>query len=330
MTHSPRTVMRIYFHLQDDELYERLLAVLEGITPRVQPHPADWSADVDLTGALRYWNQDAEGLAALIRLRTLALYGIQSSAGVGPSRMVAAMAAAVTPPGSTTVVANSSYDIAAFLRPQRASALSGVGPATARTLARYGIHTVGDIADTQLATLQRILGTAAGRQAYDRAHGTDDRPVVPAAAPKSITGTHRFVRDELDPDQHHRTVLGLAEQLGVQLRDQRAVCQALTLAVTYADRTTTTRTRTLAEPTAHTPALADTGRDLLASLGLQRARVRAFSLRAERLIPAEQATHQLTLDTRDDKARDLETALDRARARYGPGIAGSAAAYRAL
>lgn len=168
-----------------------------------------------------------------------------------------------------------------------------------------------------------------GRQAYDRAQGTDDRPVVPAAAPKSITGTHRFVRDELDPDQHHRTVLGLAEQLGVQLRDQRAVCQALTLAVTYADRTTTTRTRTLAEPTAHTPALADTGRDLLASLGLQRARVRAFSLRAERLIPAEQATHQLTLDTRDDKARDLEAALDRARARYGPGIAGSAAAYRA-
>ncbi|MFF0400170.1 hypothetical protein ACFYSJ_31170 [Streptomyces sp. NPDC005248] len=56
--------------------------------------------------------------------------------------------------------------------------------------------------------------------------------------------------------------------------------------------------------------------------------VRAISLRAERLIPAEQAVHQLTLDTRDDKARDLEAALDLARARYGPGVAGAAAAYR--
>ncbi|WP_411088074.1 hypothetical protein [Streptomyces sp. 061-3] len=52
MTTSPRTVMRIFFHLHepDDEMYEQLLALLEGITPRVQAHPADCSADVDLTG----------------------------------------------------------------------------------------------------------------------------------------------------------------------------------------------------------------------------------------------------------------------------------------
>ncbi|MER5556152.1 helix-hairpin-helix domain-containing protein [Streptomyces sp. NPDC002793] len=328
MTTSPRTVMRIYFHLQDAELYEQLLAVLEGITPRVQAHPADSSADVDLTGALRYWDRDPEGLAAVIRLRVLALYGIQTSAGVGPSRTIAAMAAAVTPPGAATIVGNTSFEVAAFLRPRRASALPGIGPATARTLTRYGINTVGDIADTPLATLQRILGIAAGRQAHDRAHGTDDRPVIPAAASRMITRTHRFDRDELDPDQHHRSVIGLAEHLGSQLRDTHAVCHALTLTVTYADHTTTSRTRTLTEPTAHSPALVDTGRELLTGLGLQRARVQAISLRAERLQPAEHAPHQLTLDPRDDQARSLEAALDRARTRFGTGIAGSAAAYR--
>ncbi|WP_443061126.1 hypothetical protein [Streptomyces sp. NBC_00464] len=67
---------------------------------------------------------------------------------------------------------------------------------------------------------------------------------------------------------------------------------------------------------------------LLALLGLQRARVRTISLRAERLLPAEQAVHQLTLDSSEDKARDLEAALDRACARYGPGIATTAAASR--
>ncbi|MER6240035.1 hypothetical protein ABT185_28945 [Streptomyces clavifer] len=199
-----------------------------------------------------------------------------------------------------------------------------MGPATARTLTRYGINTVGDIADIPLAILQRILGTAAGRQA----HGTDDRPVIPAAAPRTITRTRRFDRDELDPDQHHRTVLGLAEQLGSQLRDTHAVCRALTLTVTYADRTSTSRTRTLAEPTAHTNALADTGRELLTGLSLQRARVQAVSLRAERLQSTEHAPRQLTLDPRDDNARRLEDALDRARTRFGTGIAGSAAAYR--
>lgn len=84
----------------------------------------------------------------------------------------------------------------------------------------------------------------------------------------------------------------------------------------------------MAEPTAHTLGLAATGRELLALLALERARVRAISLRAEQLAPAEDATRQLTFDTRDDEVRDLEAALDRARTRYGPGIAGAAAAYR--
>ncbi|MER7810302.1 helix-hairpin-helix domain-containing protein [Streptomyces sp900116325] len=237
------------------------------------------------------------------------------------------MAAAVTRPGAATIIGHSPYEIATFLRPQPAAALPGVGPAMARSLARYGITTVGDIADTPLATLQRILGTTA-RQVHERAHAHDDRPVVPTAAPKSISASHRFDRDELDPDQHHRTLLGLIEQLGAQLRDEHSVAQAVTLTIAYADRTSTTRTRTLAEPTAHTPDLGATGLELLAFLGLQRARVRVMSLRAERLIPAEQAVHQLAIDTRDDKARDLEVALDRARARYGLGVAGAAAAYR--
>ncbi|MFE6713896.1 hypothetical protein [Streptomyces sp. NPDC057695] len=329
MTTSPRTLMRIHFHLPepDPAVYEQLLALLADITPQVQAHPADFSADADLTGALRYWGQDAAGLVGVIRLRALALHGVRTSAGAGPSRMIAAMAAALAPPGAAITVAPTAYDTAAFLRPQPAAALPGIGPAAARALGRLGITTVGDIADT-LATLQRILGIAAGRQAHDRARGIDDRPIVPAAAPKSLG--HRFDHDELDPDRHHRTVLGLTEHIGAVLRSERQVAQGLTLAATYADRSHTTRTRSLAAATAHGPALAATARDLLASLGLQRARVRTLALRAERLQPAETATQQLTLDIRDDRAHDLEAALDRARARYNPRIVGRAAAYRGV
>lgn len=329
MTHSPRTLMRIHFHVTEpaDGLYEQLLAVLDTITPRVEPHPADWSADLDLTGALRYWARDPEALVGVIRLRILALHSVQSSAGAGPNRMIAAMAAALTPPGTATVIGHSPYEIATFLRPQPASALPGIGPASTKCLARYGIHTVGDIADTPLDTLQRILGTSA-RQTQDRARGRDERPLTPAAAPRSISTTHPFNRDELDHGRHHAALLGLTEKLGSRLRDEHSIAQALTLTVTYADRTSTTRTRTLPEATAHTPHLAQAGLELLALLGLQRARVRSISLRAERLLPAKQAAQQLTLDTRDDKSRDLEAALDRARARYGDGIAGTATAHR--
>lgn len=325
-----RAIVRVRFHTaqRDEELYEQLLDVLTDVSPRVEPLPADWSAYIDLGGALRFWGSDIEGLTSVIRLRLVALHGITSSAGAGPTRSIAAMAAAVTPPGATTIVHDDPYEIACFLRPRPAAALPGIGPKTARTLTRYGITTIGDLADTPPSTLQRILGAPAARHLHALAHGVDDRPIVPTAAPKSLSTSHRFDRDELDPDRHRRTVLALAEDLGAHLRKAGEIAQALTITLTYADRTHTARTRTLPEATAHTPALAGLARDLLAGLGLQRARVRAIALRAERLRPAEHGAQQLTFDPRDDKLRRIEDVLDRARARYGPHIAGAASAYR--
>ncbi|NEB54107.1 hypothetical protein G3I48_17725 [Streptomyces griseus] len=325
----PRATLRIHFHAAErsEELYGQLLAVLDSISSRVEPLPADWSAYVDLTGALTYWGRDVEGLVAVLRLRLLALHGVQCSAGAGPTRSIAAMAADVTPPGAATVVRDDPYEVVAFLRTKPASALPGIGPRTARTLARYGITSVGDIADTQLPTLQRILGASAARLAHDRAHNIDERPVVPGAAPRTVSASHRFDRDELDTERHHRAVLGLVQDLGGRLRAGREIAHALTLTVTYADRSQTARTRALAEPTAHTPALAATARALLTGLGLQRARVRALALRAERLRPAEDTVHQLTLDDRDTRLRRIEAALDQAATRYGTGVAGAASAF---
>jgi hypothetical protein len=80
------------------------------------------------------------------------------------------------------------------------------------------------------------------------------------------------------------------------------------------------RSRALPEPTGHTAALADTAYRMYASLGLQRARLRAVALRAEGLGPAELAAHQLTFDPDDEKARRIEEITDLARERFGPGV----------
>ncbi|WP_329467433.1 DinB/UmuC family translesion DNA polymerase [Streptomyces sp. NBC_01431] len=92
----------------------------------------------------------------------------------------------------------------------------------------------------------------------------------------------------------------------------------------YADNSTTTRSHRLPEATAHSAALARTTQDLYQSLGLQRARVTAVSLRADGLAPADHAHHQLLLDPGDDKARRIEQVADAARAKYGPHAIGPA------
>lgn len=318
LSSQSKAVLQIHFHHRPGpELYEQLLELLQGLTPRVQALPPD-AAVLDITGALRFFDQDAYGLAQVARLRALALHGVQSTAAVGPNRMLAAMAAAATPPGRTIALDPDPDAITAWLRPRPVTALPGVGPATAQTLNRFGLRTIADLADTPLSTLQRILGTGTARTLSTRAHGIDTTPLLPHGTSPSTTAERRFTQDELDPAQHRRALLALTEQLGARLRSAGQVCRALVLTVRYADGGTTSRTRALTEPTAHTPILTDAAYALHTGLNLQRARVRSLALRAEGLALAETASRQLFLDLREDKARWLEAAADRARARFGP------------
>ncbi|MEU3459246.1 hypothetical protein ABZ721_04725 [Streptomyces sp. NPDC006733] len=321
MQPAPRPILHAHFHggtRDDPALYQQLLEVLQGISPRVQALEPD-GAQMDLTGALRYFDRSPRDLAELIRMRVVALHGVQVTLAVAGNRLLAGMAAAVTPPGGITVIGHDPHDIAAFLRPQPVSALPGVGPATARTLVRHGLHRIGDLADAPLLTTQRLLGATTGRSLHDLAHGRDPRPVTPRAVGRSVGADHHFDRDELDPDQHRRVLLDLSDRLGSRLRSQAQITGGLSLTARYADRSTTTRTRSLPEPSAHGDDIRATVYELYAALGLQRARVRSLGVRAEQLRPAHAAAQQLSLDQVRENRLAVEPAVDRANARFGPG-----------
>ncbi|WP_314173083.1 DNA polymerase Y family protein [Streptomyces winkii] len=311
---------------EDRPEFSVLLGLLADFTPVVQALPPD-AALADVRGALRYFESDAPGLARLIRLRALARYGTDCTVGVAVNPLLARMAAHSGPAGSVRVVRPG--ESAGFLARKPVGALHGVGPATARTLCSYGLDTVGRVAGTAPATLQRILGAKAGRLLHERARGIDPTPVVPGEPARSEKSEFRFGRDEIDPAERRRALLTLADELGFRMRTGGQAARALTLIVRYADRAVTTRTRTLAGPSAHTPALTAAAYALHDGLGLQRARVRAVALRAEELMPAELAARQLSLDPREEKARRAEAAADRARLRFGAGAAHPAGLFHA-
>ncbi|MDT0345502.1 DNA polymerase Y family protein [Streptomyces litchfieldiae] len=304
--------------------YPALLRLLHGITPVVQALPPD-AALADVRGALRYFGRDAARLAALIRVRTLALHGTDCVIGVAANPLLARLAADGLGGPGVAEVPDDPAAVAAFLAGLPTDALHGVGPATARALSSYGLDTVGRVAAAPPATLQRILGAATARRVHALARGVDPTPVTPSAPPRSASAEHRFGHDELDPGTRRRALLTLADELGYRLRGEGQVARSLTLTVRYADRSATTRGRTLPEPTAHTPALAGLAYALHDALGLQRARVRAVALRAEDLVDAAHAARQLSLDPADERRRRAEAAADRARRLFGRKAAGPAA-----
>lgn len=325
---APRAVMCLRMRPADGrplgaEAYAGVLALLEGLTPAVQALPPD-GALADVGAALRYFGCDAVRLAAVVRVRSLALYGVDCTVGVAGNPMLARAAVREARPSGTLVIPDEPAAAVGFLAGKPVTVLEGIGPKAARTLCSYGLDSVGRVAAAPPAALRRILGARLGREVGERALGIDRTPVRPGAAARAVAGERAFDRDELDPVRHRRALLSLTQELGAKLRTREEgggqVCRSLSLTVRCADRSTLTRTRTLAEPTAHTDALTATAYALYASLGLQRARVRALSLRAEDLIPAERAARQLTFDPRDEKARRLEAVTDRVRARFGPHV----------
>ncbi|MEU3617216.1 hypothetical protein ABZ725_33660 [Streptomyces sp. NPDC006872] len=305
-----------------------LLGLLEEFTPVVEALPPD-GALADLRGAERYFGRSAVELASVIRVRALALHGVDCVIGAGAGPLSARMALRAARPGVTCAVPEG--EVREFLAGQPVAALPGVGTATARTLGEYGLDTLGRVAAAPLSTLQRLIGVKAGRELHEKANGVDRGRVVPNAVSRSLATERPFGRDEVDPDRHRRALLSAAEELGARLRALEKVCGALTLTVRYAGlphsrtgssggtSTATTRSRTLKEPTAHSAALTRTAYGLYEALGLQRARVRAIALRAEALGPAEQASYQLTFDPVDEKVRRVEEVADRVRAKFGPG-----------
>ncbi|MEU4928837.1 hypothetical protein AB0G54_20335 [Streptomyces yokosukanensis] len=313
------TILCVRFQLPP--MYEAalpgLLGLLEDFTPVVEALPPD-GALADLRGAERYFGRSAVELASVIRVRALARYGVDCMIGAGPGPMLARVALRDARPGVTCAVPEGPGGSAEFLAARPVSALPGVGAATARTLGEYGLDTLGLVAGAPLSTLQRLIGARAGRELREKASGIDRGRVVPNAVSRSLMTERAFDVDELDPDRHRRALLSAAEEIGGRLRAVEEICRTLTLTVRYADGSSTTRSRTLREPTAHSAALTKAAYGMYEALGLQRARVRALALRAEGLASADQASYQLTFDPVDEKVRRIEEVADRARAKFGP------------
>ncbi|HYT27043.1 MAG TPA: DNA polymerase IV, partial [Actinomycetota bacterium] len=138
----------------------RVMRVFRDLTPLVEPLSLD-EAFLDVAGARRLFG-DAVRIARLLRARVAAETGLPLTVGVAGNKFLAKLASTRGKPDGLLVVPPSrALD---FLHPLPAEALWGAGRATIERLARYGLRTVGEVAATPRATLERVLGTAAGGQ----------------------------------------------------------------------------------------------------------------------------------------------------------------------
>ncbi len=287
------------------------------VTPLVEAISLD-EAFLDVSGATRRLGSPLQ-IAEHLRARVADEQRITCSVGVAASVSVAKLASRRAKPDGVVVVPPDA--VTGFLHPLDVGELWGVGEKTRAQLHRLGLVTVGDVAHTPPATLQRAVGAAMGSHLHELAWGTDRRAVTARHSThepdKSMGADETFGRDTDDPEVVRRELLRLSAKVTGRMRAAGMAGRTVTIRVRFADFTTITRSRTLAEATDVTAEVHATATRLFRGLGLQRARIRLVGVRVEGLLPRSKVQRQLVLGAREHGWPEADRAVDRAALRFG-------------
>src|SRR5512132_1078561 len=148
-------------HFKD---YQRLgdaaIKVIGDFTPLVERISID-EAFADAAGCTHRFGTPAE-IAAAIRRRVRDELALPISVGVARTKHLAKLASQVAKPDGLVVVDPETE--LAFLHGLTVTLMWGVGPATEARLAKIGITTIGQLAESSPAAVEQLLGHAAGKQ----------------------------------------------------------------------------------------------------------------------------------------------------------------------
>jgi DNA polymerase IV len=288
----------------------RFREILLSVSPAVEPLSLD-EAFVDVSGGTLLFGSPAE-IGARIRRAITGELSLTASVGVGPTKLVAKLASTRSKPDGLLVIL--ADGVLAFLHPLPVDAMWGIGEKMAEILGRLGIRTVGELAETPAAILERVLGEGQAKGLLDLAHGRDGRMVVPFEAPKSVSHEETYPQDlDLEADIS-REILALSHRVATRLRSEGYRARTVTLKLRLPSFSTLTRSRTLPAATDVGAEIFAVARELFLHLPAGRRRFRLIGVAATGLVPA--GAEQLAL-VRGGRWGDAERALDRVRGRFG-------------
>ena len=290
-----------------------VFAIFRDTTPLVEGLSID-EAFLEV-GGLRRIVGTPEEVAVRLRERVRTEVGLAISVGVARTKFLAKVASAVSKPDGLLVVEPEREE--EFLLPLPVERLWGVGAVTAEKLQRYGIRTVGQLAELEAATAERMLGTAVGAHLHALARLRDPRPVDTTRRRASIGSQRALGTGPRSAEELDLILTQIVDRLARRLRDGDRVCRSVVLRLRFGDFAKATRSRTLGSATDRTAILLTVARALLAAAHPEIAErgITLIGLSLSHLDRADRMQPELPIDWGDDER--LDTVLDTLRDRFG-------------
>ena len=274
---------------------------------------------LDVTASQKLFGNGKQ-IADKIRNQVKKKLGLTLSAGVSFNKIFAKMGSDYKKPDATTVITQENYKN--ILWPLDIRDLFFVGKATADKLQGIGIHTIGQLAESDRHTVTALLGKQ-GSIIHDYANGLDQTPVSRFDEREDVKsiGNGSTFRRNLEGIQDIRTaVIALSDTVAVRLRQKKKKAFGVKVDIKDPSLKVISRQQQLDNPTNLAENIADTAVSIIEKSWNLRHPIRMLTVTAINLCPEDQA-QQLSLfsseNIQNETGEKMERTMDDIRKKFG-------------
>lgn len=285
-------------------------------TDRVESYGLDecW---LDVTGSTHLFG-DGKAIADKLRERIRQELGVTASVGVSYNKIFAKLGSDMKKPDATTVITSDRFR--EIVWPLPVSDLLYVGRATHNKLRRYGITTIGALAQANQDFLRHLLGKN-GEMLWLFANGLDTSPVSNIGAKsliKSIGNSTTAPRDLVTDEDIRITLRILSESVSARMREYGFVCSTVQIGVRDNELHSYERQGKLLYPNRTASALTEKAFELYKQNHTSGKPVRSLSVRACKLSVLENEQLSLLPEiSAIQKQEVLDSVIDNIRSCFG-------------
>ena len=292
-------------------------------TDLVEPFGIDESW-LDITGSMHLFGGDPVAIADELRRRVREELGLSISVGVSFNKIFAKLGSDYKKPDATTRISPENWQ--EIVWPLPVGAMLFVGRSAQRTLAQYGVETIGQLAACRPEMLEKLLGKL-GRQLHENANGLDRSPVRPQAERepvKSVGNGTTFPHDLTRWEEVRAGLAALSDSVAMRLRRQGLYCSGVQVTIKDSSFCSISRQKRLESPTRLMKDIQRAAMELTRSAWRAPTPIRMLTVTALHITESAESFEQLDLlgagravsDARQEK---LESAVRAIRDKFGDG-----------
>ena len=217
-------------HFEEYRKYSHIVRdIYKRYTDMIEPFGLDecW---LDVTGSQMLFGSGYE-IAENIRKTVKEETGLTVSVGVSFNKAFAKLGSDLKKPDAVTCISRENFK--KIVHPLSVDSIIGVGKATAQKLKKFGITTIGELADTPLNFLSYHFGKH-GNVLWKYANGEDDSPVTHMdfeQEVKSIGHGLTLTEDLTDNEEVWRVMFHLSRDIETSLREKELIASSVAISI---------------------------------------------------------------------------------------------------